>query len=517
MATYEEMMAKARELAAQGDTASARRLAQIAVNSRSQGPTVAAQAEANAPIVQGTMDIMAGTPAQPQNTFSNVVEQLGGGANTGIASVLGMPVDAAAWLINTELRNRGWSDEFVKDPLLGSASIRRGMDYVLPEVPDPQTGMQRFARRAGEEVGASAAMFPLAMASPLVRARPLAAAGVEAASATGSGLGAATANELAPGSALADITGALLGGLPSGAAASRVAGLGFTPAQVRGGIDEQRQIASDAYGTVRADTRVLPQDSVDDMALGLSARMDAERINPTLQPGSQAILDAILRESSGPMRIEDVENLRRITQQSLPATASPADRRLSGMMTDEITAYLDSLGDPVADELRTGRTAYRRASAATAVEDAATRATRRAATTGSGGNEINATRQNIARIIESPRRSRSFTPDELAQMDEIAQGTTGQNIARRLSRFAPSSGGLSAMLGVGGAMASPAVALPIMAVTEGAKALGERSTRKSIEGLLQSLAPSRTLRPSDPGINPIIRALLAGRSIAGQE
>jgi hypothetical protein len=517
MATYEEMMAKARELAAAGDTANARRLAQIAVNSRAQGPTVAAQAEAQAPVTQGTMDIMAGTPAQPQNTVLNVAEQLGDGANTGIASTLGMPIDFAAWLVNTELRNRGWSDEFIKDPFLGSASIRRGMDYILPEVPEPQTRAQRFARRVGEEVGASATMLPLAFASPAVRARPLAAAGVEATSAVGSGLGAATANEVAPGSAFADITGALLGGFPAGAAASRAAGLRFTPAQVRGGIDEQRQIASDAYGNVRADTRILPQDSVDDMALGLSARMDAERINPTLQPGSQAILDAILRDSSSPMRIEDMENLRRITQQSLPATASPADRRLSGIMTDEITAYLDNLGDPIADELRTGRTAYRRASAASAIEDAGVRAERRAAVTGSGGNEINATRQNIARIIESPRRARSFTPDELAQMDEVAQGTPGQNIARRLSRFAPSSGGLSAMLGVGGAMASPAVALPIMAVTEGAKALGERSTRKSIESLLQSLAPSRTLKPSDPGMNNVIRALLAGRSIAGQE
>jgi hypothetical protein len=102
-------------------------------------------------------------------------------------------------------------------------------------------------------------------------------------------------------------------------------------------------------------------------------------------------------------------------------------------------------------------------------------------------------------------------------MDTITEGTGFQNAARSLSRFAPSSGGLSAMLNMAGAALTPQIALPIMAVTEGAKAIGERSTRKSIENLLQSLAPNRTLRPSDPGVNNVIRALLAGRTIAGQE
>ena len=253
------------------------------------------------------------------------------------------------------------------------------------------------------------------------------------------------------------------------------------------------------------------------MALGISSRMDAERLNPRLQPGSAGIMDAILQDSSGPMRIEDIENLRRMTTQNLPATATPADRRLAGIMTDEITSYLDNLDDPVADALREGRTAYRRASAANAVTEASDKATRRAARTGTGGNEINATRQNISALIDNPRKARSFTADERAAMDGIVRGTTEQNALRKLSRFAPSSGGLSSMLGIGGAMASPAVALPIMAVTEGAKALGENSTRRSIEALLQSLAPDRVLRPQEQGISGLIASMLAARTTAGAQ
>jgi hypothetical protein len=309
----------------------------------------------------------------------------------------------------------------------------------------------------------------------------------------------------------------LIGGGVAGLGTVKAMGADGTDAVIRGGIEDQKLRAANAYREVRADPRILPQDSVDDMALGLSERMDDARLKPRLQPGSAAIMDAILQDSSGPMRSEDIENLRRMTTQNLPATATPADRRLAAMMTDEITSYLDSLGDPVADALQDGRTAYRRASAATAVETATDKASRRAARTGTGGNEINATRQNLSALIENPRKARSFKPDELAMMDEVVRGTGGQNALRAMSRFAPSSGGLSSMLGIGGAMASPAVALPIMAVTEGAKALGERSTQNSIAKLLQSLAPDRVLKPGDAGLSPIIAALLAGRTAANAE
>ena len=73
------------------------------------------------------------------------------------------------------------------------------------------------------------------------------------------------------------------------------------------------------------------------------------------------------------------------------------------------------------------------------------------------------------------------------------------------------------MLGIGGAMASPAVALPIMAATEGAKALGERSTRKSITDLLQALAPDRVLASREQGLSPILAALLGARTTANDE
>jgi hypothetical protein len=447
---------------------------------------------------------------------ASMAGQFGAGSQTGIANALGFPVDAVASGLSGIGQATGMFGP-IEDPVGGSASIARLLAPLNQNIPEPSTRGERIARRVGEEVGAGATMFPAAMVSQAVRAAPGTAAMVEGAATLGGGIGAGVANELSPDSPIADFIGAAAGGLGSGVLASRMAGLGGADALIRPGIEDQRQRASDIYGEVRADQRRLPQDSVDDMALGLSERMDAERINPRLQPGSSAVLDAILGDSSGPMRIEDIENLRRLTTQAMPATAAPSDRRLSQIMKDEITSYLDNLDDPVASSLGEARDAHRRASAAQTVADASTRAARRAASTGSGGNEINAMRQNLRAILDNPRRSMSFKPDELEAMRAIVEGSAGQNAMRRLSRFAPSSGGLSAMMGIGGTMASPAVALPIVAGTEIAKALGERSTQSSIANLLQSLAPNKVLSPSQPGIEGILAALLAARTASRGE
>lgn len=469
----------------------------------------AANIEANAGR-QAEIDAMA---IPPQNSFIGTAGQFGAGSQAGIAQALGFPVDAISGAINGAGNLAGYGD-VIQNPMGGANTFEALLRPFNENIPAPATTQERMARRMGEEVGSSAVMAPVAMAN---QARPLAALGAEAVSALGSGTGAAVANEIAPDSAVAEIIGALAGGVPAGMVATRALGLNGSDAVIRPGIQEQKMRAADAYGEVRADPRILPQDSVDDLALGISSRMDAERINPRLQPGSSAVLDALLQDSSGPMRIEDVENLRRLTQQGLPATASPADRRLATMMTSDITDYLDNLDDPVADALRTGRDAHRRASSAQAIADAESKAARRAASTGTGGNEINAMRQNLRSVLDNPRKARSFTAPELAMIGDVVSGTGGQNAMRGLSRFAPSSGGLSSMLGIGGAMASPAIALPIMAATEGAKALGERSTRKSITDLLQALAPDRVLASREHGLAPILAALLGARTTANDE
>lgn len=451
--------------------------------------------------------------APPGPTAIDYAGQVGAGSQTGIAQMLGMPVDAVAGAMSGLGGLTGlWGP--IENPVGGSASIEAALSPFRAGIAEPTTDGLRAARRIGEEIGAGSVTAPIAAAA--VPARAGAAAGAELLSALGSGAGAAAANYIAPDSVAAEVAGLLLGGVPASMAASRALGLGGTDDVIRGGIDEQRAIASDAYGAVRDDPRFLPQGDVFGLGLGIEHRMASEGIDPALHPGSSAVANALADRSMMPSRIEDIEKMRRLTTSAMPATASPDDQRLATIMRNEITDYLDNLNDPTADLLRDGRNAHRRASAAQSVSEASTKAARRAASTGSGGNEINAMRQNLRSILDNPRKARSFTPVERALMEDVVMGDAAQNTMRSLSRFAPTSGGLSAMLGVGGVMASPTVALPIMAATEGAKALGERSTRKAIDALMQSIAPDRVMSVGDSGLNPVLRALLGARAVSAE-
>jgi len=473
----------------------------------------------DAPVVGGgwqNAPVVSSDQQRRSNTFADLATQAGAGSQVGIAQMLGFPVDAVSSALSGFGELTGLYGP-IERPIGGSQFFDELISPLRANVPEPATAAERIARRTGEEVGAASVALPLAFASPAVRAAPLAVAGVEGGSAIGSGLGAGLLAEQFPDSQAADVAGALIGGLTVGGIGSRMAGLGGADAVVRPGIEEQRSIASDIYGQARADTRTLPQTSTQQLADNLTARMAAERLNPRLQPGSQAILDAIVTDAQGPMRIEDVENLRRLTSSALPATASSADRRLAQIMREEITNFLEGLGDPVASQLGEARSATRRASAAEDVARLADRATLRAASTGSGGNEINAIRQNLRRILDTPRLARSFTADELSAIREIVEGTADQNVMRRLSRISPMSGGLMAYLGIGGTVVSPEVALPIMGAAESARLLGERSTRRSIEGLLQQLAPDRVVAPSQPGAQDVLRGLLSLRAASGGE
>lgn len=456
----------------------------------------------------------------PQSTVSSVAGNAGAGTQRGIANMLGFPVDAVTGAINGVGQLTGGWDP-IQNPAGGSESIYQALAPFREGVAEPQTQAERIARRVGEEVGAGAVTAPVAVANAGARAIP--ALATELAGSIGAGGGAAIANEVAPGSVVAEVAGALAVGIPASMAAGRIAGVNGTDPVVRRGIDEQRAIANNAYnGTVRQYTDTVTQPDVEGLTTNLSQRLFmSEGLDPTLHPNANAVMQRMVADSDTPRTIEEMERLRRFAQRNVAGSANPEERRIGQIMVREITDYIDNLSpsqmsggtDPSAatSALVEGRMASRRANAAQTVEDVTTRARRRAARTGSGGNEINATRQNISALLDNPNRSRGFTPAERQAMEEIVMGTPAGNAARSLSRFAPTSGGLAAMLNLGGAVAAPQFALPLVALTEGAKMYGDRSIRRSADSLVDMLAPDRILQTGDQELRGLLSALLAGR------
>src|SRR5690606_30723243 len=142
-------------------------------------------------------------------------------------NIIGLPVDVVnaglglgAQGVNAVL---GTDLAAPEQPFLGSESLRGIMgSAILPETEDPQ---MQFVRRVGEEVGAA---LPVGLGTMGMAARPASMLATELGLAGASGIGAATAGQVAPDDEYAEIAGSLLG-LGAGAAGPNAVRRVLTP------------------------------------------------------------------------------------------------------------------------------------------------------------------------------------------------------------------------------------------------------------------------------------------------
>ena len=217
-------------------------------------------------------------------------------------------------------------------------------------------------------------------------------------------------------------------------------------------------------------------------------------------------------------RIYDVEQTRRLIGDAV--ASNPQEARVGVGMKNAISDYLDSLspnsvsGDVsgVVDDLSAARNTTARVKRVEEIENAAMRGETRAATTGTGGNEVNAIRQNIRSIFDRERdltrsgRRAGYKPEEMAAMERLVMGTPTANVARALGRFSPASGMLSASIGAGGLSGATAGLMtgnPAMALMAAPSAIGmvakgaaERMTQRDIDRLLATIRAGGTLPAS---------------------
>lgn len=210
MATLEQLSSALRNAHAAGDVNAARALA---------GAIKAAQGAAP-PSVYDNPNVkkLTGSVQRPETYDESSFAQNTSGVNEGIANMLGTPVDLAnAFLVNPAMQgaNALFGTDFQpsQQPFLGSDSIKQMMGQSI-KAPTTDPGKQ-FSRRVFQEFGQAA--IPVgALASRA--AQPLRMLASEGALTLGSGLGAATAQQVAPGSMIAELAG-------QGIGAGSVAGL----------------------------------------------------------------------------------------------------------------------------------------------------------------------------------------------------------------------------------------------------------------------------------------------------
>lgn len=420
----------------------------------------------------------------PSGPATSMVEQGTSGMNEGAAFMLGLPGD----MLRRGLDAVGIP--LAENPTIGGMEIplvssseywRKVLGPTISETP-PQTMPQRIARRVGQDVGAGA------VAAPVAGLASLGGLALNTAADAASGLAGGLTAEVTDDPTIQMIASLLAGG--GTVAASRAA----RPGPAVPSMDDLRAVQRNAYDTVNSSTATLTPQATQDLTDNINARLRAENADQYLHPRATRTAER-LGEMDQPTLLQ-VEQGRRLVGRDVAGSADAGERALGQAMKDEIDTYLDKLQpgqvqgsgvQDVVDALHTGRATTRKIKKAEQIDNAVYRAENRAATSGTGGNEINAMRQNIRAILDDPRKRRGYSAAEIEAMEAIVRGDATTNTLRQIGRFSPTAGALPMFLSGGAAAgvgfgANPLLAAP-SAVGWVAKALGERLTDKQIREL----------------------------------
>lgn len=439
-------------------------------------------------------------------------EQFTSGLNEGIAGFAGMPVDLMTSALN--LGGSGINAAFgtnippIQDPVGGSGTFNTLMDPVISDTA-PQTLAQRYLRRGGKELGfgVPAALTGASLPKYGMAAREALAPYMATSTAgdVGSAIAGQSAREVAPNSDVADFIASLIGGGGLSYAASR-----FTPPlAATQTVEELKSKAGDLWTKVKAAPETLTDNATAGLSASVRGALPTSQLADEAYPKAFGMADKV--DTLANPRIYDVEEARRIIGDRV--AASPDEARVGVDMKKAITDYLAGLkpgdlrggnADDAIEALGSARSMTHQSKKADAVINAEMKADTRAATTGTGGNSVNTTRQNIRALFDRERdptlraRRQGYTPDEMAAMEKVVKGDATSNIARLLGRMAPTSGALPMMAtgwggaaGIAGGMSTgnPLMALPAAAGGIGfaAKAVAENSTRNQIAELLATI------------------------------
>lgn len=267
--------------------------------------------------------------------------------------------------------------------------------------------------------------------------------------------------------------------------------------------DEIKSAAQQAYDRFTNAGGVFTQQGLNDLAGSVRNRLADMSWQPELAPKVTAFNRAMerarvgsgapagstsLNQTASPSQIQ---NLRRVAGK-IRDSADSTESAYGQAIIDEIDNFLATpkegnfAGMPgvsqqqLADNLSEANRLWTQYSKADAVDEAMRRAELRAASTYSGGNENNAMRQELRRLYEK-RGPEGFTADERSAFETAIRGGRVENVARMLGKLAPSRGGLSTWANIGAGAGTGGATLPLTALAEGAKVVGDRATRRNLD------------------------------------
>lgn len=396
------------------------------------------------------------------------------GINEGIANTLGAPVDLVNSLYGAGLHgiNAIANTDFQpsQEPFLGSAQFRRLLGATGSIATPTDNPGQQFVRRTAQSVGG--ALIPVA-----ATAGTMARAGTGMMTALGGGMGAATAQQVAPGNPYVELGGEVLGSLGSAGGmfglarrSARQAAEAAVPT-----VPQLRQQAGNLYTAAESRGIVAGPSVTRNIASRIrTIARDEELVTPTgrvstAYPRAAEAMNLMNDYGGAHMTPRQIQVIRETLGDAVGGTQGK-ERRIASMMLhafDEETV-------PLAPELAQARDIASRYLQANQVQRAIDLAEPRAAQYSQSGSQ-NALRTEFRNLDRRMINGQAqFTPAVAAAIERVSRGDVSTNIMRNVGRLAPTgtvSTGLSAGVPflIGNAMGGPAVGA---AASAGTMALG---------------------------------------------
>ena len=348
-----------------------------------------------------------------------------------------------------------------------------------------------------------------------------------------SGGGIAGADALARGATSDEALDAAKWGLAGGAAAPLVAkgasmlwdGVKGALRGAAGGVDDAasqglKSVASDMFQQSDAAGVAIDPMAYDRFLASVNATLKSGRVNDVLSPDTVAVLDELtkvgdeLAATGRGVTLGEMHDLRQIANE-LYSSPKPRDRVLGPKVVEALDDFLDSLTandigggiDPsrAVNTLQDAIGTWHVAKKAQTIEEAIYKAQNAAS-----GFE-NGLRSQFRAILNNQKVRKGFSPDEIAMIEEVANGSVGANLLRLLGKFGFGGGTASNMVGgtigttLATTMGGPAAGLAVGGGTAAARIGAEKMTEAAAMNALGSItakAPTNALgslsQPASP-------------------
>jgi hypothetical protein len=370
-------------------------------------------------------------------------------------------------------------------PLSGptSAQVRQTIEGLTGPLYEPQTSPGKFAQSVGEFVPAALA-GPEGLAGRLVKQAVVPGLASEAAGQATEGTAAQPYARIA-----AAVAGGSAAGLVGGAKAA-----GNT-------IQEVKQAAAAGYKNPALDAVEFKPQIIDTLSNTITKSLDRSKLNDRIAGDARAVVEDLKNPINGTTHtLEDLRTTKSLLGDmagELNNGKPTQNARAAAQAKSLIEKYIEaapqahvSKGDfPAASNiLKTADADYAAGMTAERVSDKLRNADLRAASTYSGGNLNNATRQNLRTLLTSKKQGRGLTPDELQSIEDTVRGSTTGNVLRAAGKLLGGGGGLGAVgTGAAGHMLAGPLGLATPLVGYGIKKAGDAITRANSDKIVQQI------------------------------